>query len=425
MLRSGLVAIVFLGGFVSSNFAQANDVETAVKNGGAYLQKAWANGNGGNNHKVGGAALAGMAMLEAGIKKDDPAIQKITKQVRDEALSQTETYQVSLCIMFLDKLGEAQDIPVIQMLGVRLYAGMTSAGKWTYSTWEAVPADEVRRLQTVLSQADLKSAPGQKPPAPQPQQPQQPLDPFTNPGGSGGQKPQEPAQPDVPSKVHPEVARIFVIVVQTLKARGRGAGGGDNSNTQFGMIGLWVASRHGLPVKDAFLGVEAAFLKGQNPKDGGWGYTDHNGGGGNSTTAMTCAGLIGLALGAGVREVRQLNSEPKPNPSVPGGKEEDPFFNPKKKDGSPAEPTVPTPKNEGGIPRSRPMEVGLVTIGLEQPRWPGQHLLHALVRGTHGGGLRPGHHRRARLVRLGVQLLAPRSSERWFLARRRWWPRIR
>ena len=37
---------------------------------------------------------------------NDPVIKTLTKQVRDAAVSQIRTYQISLCLMYLDRLGD-------------------------------------------------------------------------------------------------------------------------------------------------------------------------------------------------------------------------------------------------------------------------------------------------------------------------------
>ena len=74
-------------------------------------------------------------------------------------------------------------------------------------------------------------------------------------------------KPDAGAKVnglHPEVAKVLAAVHQTIKTTGRGTGNGptdDNSNTQFGIIGLWVAARNGVPAKDAFALIEARFFE--------------------------------------------------------------------------------------------------------------------------------------------------------------------
>src|SRR5207302_4089676 len=69
-----------------------------------------------------------------------------------------------------------------------------------------------------------------------------------------------------------------------------GGGGGDNSNTQFAILGLWAARRHGVPVEKALARADSRFRTSQNG-DGGWGYMPVPGmrGGvfGGSTSSMT------------------------------------------------------------------------------------------------------------------------------------------
>ena len=81
---------------------------------------------------------------------------------------------------------------------------------------------------------------------------------------------------------------------------------GDNSNTQFATLALWVAGRHGLPVQAALANVGAHFRTTQI-KDGGWGYMPEPGPQAtmpgmrtNSLATMTCAGVLGLAVAHGV-----------------------------------------------------------------------------------------------------------------------------
>ena len=72
--------------------------------------------------------------------------------------------------------------------------------------------------------------------------------------------------------------------------------GGDNSCTQFGVLGCWVARRHGAATDDALRNAGAYFRKSVDPSTGGWGYTANAG----ATASMTCAGLLGLAAAEGV-----------------------------------------------------------------------------------------------------------------------------
>jgi hypothetical protein len=70
----------------------------------------------------------------------------------------------------------------------------------------------------------------------------------------------------------------------------------DNSLTQFAVLALWASRKHGVPVERSLAFAEARFRTFQN-RDGSWGY-------GLRTTSrrdsMTCAGLLGLAVGRGL-----------------------------------------------------------------------------------------------------------------------------
>jgi VWFA-related protein len=70
-------------------------------------------------------------------------------------------------------------------------------------------------------------------------------------------------------------------------------GVGDNSNTQFALLGIWGASRHGFAANDPLKAIDMHFRDSQEPS-GGWGYNPGSGG----SPAMTCAGLMGLAIAA-------------------------------------------------------------------------------------------------------------------------------
>jgi len=307
--------------------ADEAQISAAVAKGAAFLAKNQApspNYDGGS-HGAGSAALAGLALLEAGTPPNDPALQNIARLVREKCLTTEQTYLLSLAVLFLDRLGDPFDVPTIQYAGVRLYAGLTAFGGWTYNCGDQLGPVEETRLRALLQQSSLVGRPASPPK-------KDPLPPSGFPTPKPAEK-KEPAGERPPSRLHPEVARLYLLVRQSIRA-GRPNGEGDNSNTQFGLIGLWVASRHGLPADDAFALIEARFLASQNRADAGWGY--YGGAiGGSSTTAMTCAGLLGLAVGGG-RGKEQL-AEPPKDPKTPAGPN-DPFNNPKKPETAPAAP---------------------------------------------------------------------------------------
>ncbi len=183
------------------------------------------------NHRLGITALAGLALMENGVDRDDPVIHKAATIVTRLAPESDQTYDLSLAILFLARYqkgarGEFDDL--IQQLAERLTRG-EFGGMWTY-TVPREPSTGSRRYD----------------------------------GPSGGIRP----PPFTP-------------------------GTGDNSNTQFALLGLWAAGRHGFASNDPLADIEVHFRNSQH-RTGFWGYKP----GMPHGEAMTCAGLIALAIGA-------------------------------------------------------------------------------------------------------------------------------
>jgi hypothetical protein len=81
----------------------------------------------------------------------------------------------------------------------------------------------------------------------------------------------------------------------------------DHSNTQFAVLGLWVAQRHGRGTRIPLARLDRHYREDQHA-DGGWAYRP---GTDLSTLANTCSGLLALAAGHGInsqtgREARPL-----------------------------------------------------------------------------------------------------------------------
>jgi hypothetical protein len=70
----------------------------------------------------------------------------------------------------------------------------------------------------------------------------------------------------------------------------------DNSLSQFGLLGLWVAQRRGAPVGPALTRV-ARHFRATQAGDGSWAYQTP---GQRSRPSNTCSGLMGLAVGHGL-----------------------------------------------------------------------------------------------------------------------------
>jgi hypothetical protein len=283
-VRGGVVLCAALVLTPLTRAADQPAIDRAVEKAVACLKRQQqADGTWKNEH-IGATALCGLALLEAGVKPDDAAVQKAARAVREQGLDLTHTYSLALDIMFLDLLGEPADAELIESLAVRLLAGQdTKSGGWSYNC-PPVGDAEVQRLRARLRQRTELVAQA-KPPE-----------------GVRGRKPF--------SNLTPEIQQQVGQVLQQQAGNGppvNFAGAGDNSNTQFAIFALWIARRQGIPADAALQRLEQRFRFSQNG-DGGWCYQFQGGvpvpAGPNqdptgSTPTMTCAGLLGLALSHG------------------------------------------------------------------------------------------------------------------------------
>ncbi len=289
-------------------------VQKAVDAGAAYLKStinqdgSWGMGgiNNGNNNDIGATALVALTLLECDVPPGDPVLKKAADYMRAAAVTDKSTYNISLLILFLDKLRDPVDVALIESLTVRLLAGQNPQGGWGYLCPQ-IPEEEVKRLSgLVKDRVELKAGTtlpkggGDTKRTPQelPNEIKTQLMLINRGGAAGGGG--GPIGPLVPGGAGNEVA---------------GGGAGDNSNTQFATLALWVARRHGLPVDVALGRVAVRFRKSVNA-DGAWGYLMQVlPGGNNSTAPMTCAGLLALAVSYGVsgeqHEERTLKALPK------------------------------------------------------------------------------------------------------------------
>lgn len=213
-------------------------------------------------HPVGVTALAGLALLESGVPADDPVIRKAAFAIRYGTADLVDTYDLSLAVMFLDRLGDRDDHPLIEAAVYRLLAGQNGQGGWSYTCPLKSTDLEVRRLRTLAESKTASSSGGN--------------------ASRGGRK-------------------SGVLQNQPRNGPRRMGSMDDNSNTQFATFALWIGRRHQLRVDAALAAVERRFRYSQNG-DGGWGYGRY--GMNHSTVSMTCAGLLGLAVGHGVALLR-------------------------------------------------------------------------------------------------------------------------
>lgn len=269
-LAAAVAALVLNGPACGANYGPL--IRQAIERGVASLKKtqaadgSWPYSSG----VCGPTALAGLTLLECDVPASDPAVQKAAESVRQAAIRLEHTYSLALSIMFLDRLGDSADVPLIDAMTLRLLAGQRPRGGWDYQC-PGPGEPEIRRLTTQLSEREkLESRPPVK----------RRLD-----------------GPRERRTLPKEIGDQFRLISQTPPAGDRD----DNSNTQFATLALWVSARHDLPVEAALARVDQRFRATQN-LDGGWSYVPTSGT--SSTTSMTCAGLLGLAVGQGARAAK-------------------------------------------------------------------------------------------------------------------------
>jgi hypothetical protein len=253
--------------------ARSATVNEAIDNGVAFLK-----GQGDQvgkgptqalNRMQGCNALIALTLLESGVPVTDSNLASLITKVQNEVPHLNTTYGTSLAILLFDRVGRKEDDPLIRTLALQLAAAQNEAGGWSYGAPPLSPQQQ-KKLE-----ADLAAK-------------------STKPVGDSTMVEQPPARPR-PGQVLPRPA-----VPQVRMP-------GDNSNTQFALIALWVARKHGVPVDRPLALVGTHFRNTQN-NNGSWAYTG-GGGGTQGTDSMTCAGLIGLAVARGVETTEKKAAE--------------------------------------------------------------------------------------------------------------------
>jgi hypothetical protein len=251
---------------------------TQRKNGSWPDSDRRAAGGGAGTYLLGYTLLPALALLESGVPATDPCVQKAADLARKNAAKIKDTYDVSLAVLLLDRLGDPKDEELVRDLALRLVAFQSYSGGWGYScpTLSKKNRDDLWRV--------LRDPPEEEKPRP----------------GAGK------AAPEVP----PGLKRLAIFkppseLLRPIEPLGKGTllyvGTTDNSNTQFALLALWAARRHGVPVERTLrLAVQRFRLSQQ--RDGTWTYyypteIDRNW---KSSRSMTTVGLLGLAIGHGL-----------------------------------------------------------------------------------------------------------------------------
>lgn len=266
-------------------------------------------------HQAGVQALWGLTLLECGVSGSDAQLQKIAADLRKLLPKLNQTYDLGLTILFFDRLGEHQDYRRIQTLALRLIAGQDPSGGWTYACpLLSVPDEEMfyvrlqkHRPDSPLSALEVEEIDDEQmvtlneqrpvsevllipdqtirelPPALVPLHQRS----FSTLGKNGKQKLTSTLRQHHTLKPIPPQKKLNL------------AGRTDNSNTQFAILGLWTARRYQIPMDQALILMVKRFRKSQRA-DGTWTYRVSGGFGASSDLAMTCTGMLGLAVGRGL-----------------------------------------------------------------------------------------------------------------------------
>ncbi len=243
----------------------AERVNRAIDNGLAALRSGHKN----YNENLRYLPLLGLTLLECGVPRDDPLMRSIVASTRARERTCFQTYDLTLAILLLDRFGDSRDRKLIRTLGQRLVDGQLECGAWTYSC-----IINERRFRPDYGPSGIPSIP------PLPSLPSR-SSPRAPPGRPG--RPGRPGLPGFPG-------------LTTSSGRLRISYRGDNSNTQFAILGLWVAQRHGLQARTALLATEQYFRETQH-EDGSWSYHPATN---TWRDSMTCAGLMSLAMRHGL-----------------------------------------------------------------------------------------------------------------------------
>ena len=84
-------------------------------------------------YPVGPTALVGLALMENGIPISDSHIEKANKYINDKIKDLKNTYEISLSLVFLSRVGDRDSRATVRELAARLIAGQNGDGGWGYA----------------------------------------------------------------------------------------------------------------------------------------------------------------------------------------------------------------------------------------------------------------------------------------------------
>jgi hypothetical protein len=214
-------------------------VDKAIDKGVAFLKRSqrregdWPAAMRGN-YRLGQNLLTAYALLESNVPTDDPCIKKAADYIRPRILKTDQTYEVALAVLFLERLGDPKDKPLIRSLTLRLIAGQHVTGGWNYRC-PTLGKEREDSLFKAMEDLNKRQEAGGRPNASWLKSIDLPrwvraLAVFRDPSELPWRDP-----PAVEGKKHNETMTLIV-------------GTTDNSNTQFASLALWAARRQDIPV---------------------------------------------------------------------------------------------------------------------------------------------------------------------------------
>jgi hypothetical protein len=273
-------------------------------------------------------ALVGWTSLECGVPATDPYIKEISAFVRVEPSKVCDTADLAMAILFLDRLGDPDDRPIVRTYALRLVAGQKQQGMWgAKCLLSGGKLPDVAARNPLLA-AGLKEGLEQRP---IPEEDQTKFAEYLRANADVTPDAQPAERPSGVEKL-PDYLQSCGVVrwqrgleVPPVKwetpappVPGRAPGTtlpgrpilddniGDDSDTVLAMTALWVARRDGAPVLPSLAFAERYYRRMQRP-DGGWRslefldpYISDRSVYADSDARSTGGGLLGLAIGDAV-----------------------------------------------------------------------------------------------------------------------------
>ncbi len=300
----------------------------------------------GRRYTPGITALSALTLLECGVSTKDAHVRSAAQYLRQHMPELTNTYSISLAILFFDRLGEQSDAARIRTLALRLIAGQKPSGGWDYScpvlrseeelgllallykdrptTSLDLFAQERQREEAKLDSELYRPRPSKVPPLelfltqdptaahipPSAIRPTEKDPVGRDPKESADTEKQKvgPALPGDNRQLSKRALEAAEKLPQSLRRTpalrsaellreppNLSTPRTDNSNTQFAILGLLTAENYDVPMERAMALLDWRFRNSMTLQ-GGWSYRPNI----PMTPSMTAAALMGLALKNGI-----------------------------------------------------------------------------------------------------------------------------